>query len=88
MMWKEVKKWATSHGYKVDREKIDGTTKKYDYFWEEKSNPNKKGQADSVFNLAKAIYNSITNDAHVKYQQSYQQSEGLDENYMHNAMPY
>lgn len=79
MMWKEVKTWATSHGYKVDRQKVDGTTKKYDYFWEEKSNPNNKGQANGVANLAKQIYNSITDYRHVEHQQNYE-NNSIDDN--------
>ena len=79
MMWKEVKTWATSHGYKVDRQKVDGTIKKYDYFWHEVSNPNNKGQANGVANLAKQIYNSITDYRHVEHQQNYE-NNSIDDN--------
>ena len=74
MMWKEVKTWASSHDYKVERVKIEGTKQSYDYFWEEKSNPNNKGRADSVFNLAKTIFNKITDNRHVEHQNNYEHS--------------
>lgn len=72
MMWKEVKTWASSHDYKVERTKIEGLEKKYNYDWYEMSNPNNKGRADSVFNLAKQIYNSITDNIHIEHQQNYE----------------
>ena len=71
MMWKEVKTWASSHDYKVERTKIEGLDKKYNYDWYEMSNPNNRGRADSVFNLAKQIYNSITDGVHIDYQNNY-----------------
>lgn len=79
MMWKEVKTWASSHDYKVERTKIEGTKQSYDYFWEEKSNPNNKGRTDSVFNLAKTIYNRITDNRHVEHQENYE-NKSVDDN--------
>lgn len=72
MMWKEVKTWASSHGYKVERTKIEGTKQSYDYFFQEKSNPNNTGREESVFNLAKTIYNKITDNRHVEHQENYE----------------
>ena len=86
MLWKEVKSWASSHNYKVERVKIEGTSQKYDYFWEEKSNPNNKGQADSVFNLAKEVYNSITGYIHVEHQLNYKPEKNYEE--VHKGQTY
>lgn len=70
-MWKEVRIWANSKGYKVNRKPIHGQVNKYLYDWHKESNPNDKGQTNSVFNLAKDIYNSITDYKHVDYQNNY-----------------
>lgn len=78
MMWKEVKTWAASHGYKVERTKIEGTKQSYDYFWEEKSNPNNKDQAESVFDLAKQIYNNITSNLFVEHQKAYNRNIDME----------
>lgn len=79
MIWKEVKTWAIKNGYSVNREKIDQNQNKYNYFWEEKYNPNNKGQADSVLNLAIQIYNSITDYKHVAYQEEYKKNKLMND---------
>lgn len=86
MMWKEVKTWATSHGYNVQRTKIEEAKQSYKYYWEHKSNPSQHGQATSVFNLAKDIYNSITGGIHIAYQQEYIQNKTY--NNIHSDEPY
>jgi hypothetical protein len=71
MIWKEVKTWATSHGYKVDRERVTDSPKSYNYYWERKSDASISGTADSTFNLAKCIYNDITDGKFVEHQENY-----------------
>jgi hypothetical protein len=69
MLWKEVKTWATSHGYKVDRTQAKDKENSYNYTWE---SPSCSGSATSTFDLAKDIYNNITQDQHVEHQKNYQ----------------
>ena len=71
MIWKEVKSWATSHEYKVDREKVTDSPKSYNYYWERKSDASISGRSDSTFNLARDIYNDITNCMFVEHQNTY-----------------
>jgi len=68
MKFTEIKKWAKSHGYELSRKKIEAETKTYFYTW---STGDESGTADSVFDSAKAIYNHITNDKWVEYQENY-----------------
>jgi hypothetical protein len=68
MLWKEVKTWATSHGYKVDRTKVKDQENSYNYMWETESC---SGVASSTSNLAKDIYNDITSGQFVDHQTNY-----------------
>jgi hypothetical protein len=68
MLWKEVRTWATSHGYKVDRSKVKDQENSYNYVWEAESC---SGVANSTFDLAKDIYNHITNDKFLNHQTDY-----------------
>lgn len=75
MQWKEIKTWAISYGYHVERNEIEESTKKYIYTWHNKSRPNNQGRAESVLDLAKCIYNDITDHKHVEYQKKYEQEQ-------------
>lgn len=80
MIWKEVKSWATSHEYKVEREKVTDSPKSYNYYWERKSNASISGTANSTFNLAKCIYNDITEDKFVEHQNTYTKDTDINNN--------
>lgn len=75
MMWKEVKTWAISHGYKVDRTKVKDSKNSYNYVWQHEST---SGVADSTFDLAKDIYNHITTDVYINYQDEYKNNKTYD----------
>jgi hypothetical protein len=68
MLWKEVRTWATSHGYKVDRTKAKDQENSYNYTW---SHVSCSGTAESTFALAKSIYNHITEDKYIDHQMGY-----------------
>ena len=72
MLWKEIKTWATSHGYKVDRTKVEDKENSYNYVW---SHGSMSGVADSTFNLAKHIYNNITDDIYLQHQSEYKDNQ-------------
>lgn len=76
MMWKEIKTWATNKGYKVDRKPIEGEEKKYLYSW---SYNEIAGTAYSTNECATSIYNHLTSNKFVEYQQGYAQIK-LSEN--------
>jgi len=67
MNWTNIKSWATSHGYKVDREIVTESPKSYNYYWE-RLDPPASGIANRTFNLAKDIYNNITQDKFIEHQ--------------------
>ena len=72
MLWKEIKTWATSHGYEVDRTKVKNEENSYNYTW---ATASCSGVANSTFNLAKDIFNNITSgqfiDHQIKYNKDY-----------------
>jgi hypothetical protein len=74
MLWKEVKSWAKDKGYKADRTKVEGSTNTYHYTWIKIDDTSISGEAGSVSKLAFAIYNHMTDNIHVEYQESYQQN--------------
>ena len=71
MLWKEIKTWAKEKGYKTDRTKVVGSENGYDYVWHKVDDPTVSGSATSVSKLAFAVYNNITNNIHVEYQEEY-----------------
>lgn len=71
MLWKEVKSWAKEKGYKADRTKITGETNAYDYVWIKIDDPSVSGTATSVSKLAFSVYNHITDNQHLAYQEEY-----------------
>lgn len=64
MLWKEVKRWAKSHGY-------ESCKNQGSYSWHLISNPTISGEAKSVSKLAKAIFNHMTNNKWVGHQNTY-----------------
>ncbi len=69
--WKEIRSWAKSKGYKTERTKIENEENSYHYTWYKEDNPTKNGETKSVSKLATAIFNDITDYAHVEYQKEY-----------------
>lgn len=71
MLWKEIKSWAKDKGYKADRKKIVGSDNSYHYTWVRIDDDTINGSSTSVSKLAFALYNHITDDKYVEYQQEY-----------------
>lgn len=82
-MWKEVKTWATSLGYKVDRTKAKDQENSYNYVWQYASI---SGVASSTFDLAKDIYNNATSDMYAHYQNQYKANQTYDS--IHSQQTY
>lgn len=76
MKWTSVKTWAKYHGYTTFREKTDrvDNPNEYDYYWGKTDDPAVTGCSISVSNLAKDIYNHITDNKFVEHQQQYRDS--------------
>lgn len=66
MKWTEISKWAKSRGYKVDREKL--APKTYLYKW---SKDGVSGEEHHLFDLAKAIFNHLSEGIWIEYQNNY-----------------
>jgi hypothetical protein len=64
MLWGEVSKWAKEKGYKISRK--DGN-----YVWVSTTDPNKKGEAEDLEDIAKAVFNQITDNKWLEYQKKY-----------------
>lgn len=64
MMWKEIKSWAKQYGYNV----IKGEDS---YDWALDSDSNIKGSAPSVSKVAKSVFNHMTENKFVEYQNQY-----------------
>lgn len=72
MLWSEIKKWAKEKGYETLKDKEDNQ-----YYWAKIDDPNNiqsSGVANSVSKLAKAIYNHISENKWIEYQQTYKLS--------------
>lgn len=71
MLWKEVKSWAKENGYKTDRKKIEGSENSYIYTWLKIDDESINGTSTSVSKLAFALYNLMTDNKYVEYQEEY-----------------
>jgi len=68
----EVKKWAKEKGYTVikdkgDEEKDEAVT----YYWYKTDDKNICGMAPSVSKVATAVFNNLTDNKWVEYQEQY-----------------
>lgn len=63
----EIKKWAKSNNICVKREKEK-------YVWFEEGNKENKTEAFSIDDVAKQIFNKITNNNFVEYQNNYKEN--------------
>lgn len=64
MMWKEIKSWAKKNGYNIIKGDIS-------YDWVLDKDNNIKGSAPSVSKVARSIYNHMTNNKFIEYQNKY-----------------
>ena len=71
MQISEIKKWAKEKGYTVIKDKEDGL-----YYWAKlDAGPDASGVAKSVSKVAKAIFNHMTDNKWVEYQEQYQKEK-------------
>lgn len=64
MLWKEIKTWAKTKGYNTSKNENS-------YSWSKISDSSINGEAKSVSKLAIAIYNNMTDNKWLEYQQNY-----------------
>jgi hypothetical protein len=64
MLWSEVRRWAKSNGYHSSKDENG-------YSWYKSDNPSMNGVEKSVSKLARAIYNKISGDIWIEYQEEY-----------------
>lgn len=67
----EVKSWAKSKGYSIIKEK-DDSINGASYYWCKNDDPNVTGVALSVSKVAFAIYNHMTENKWLEYQNQYE----------------
>jgi hypothetical protein len=72
MKWSEIKKWAASYGYSTLKEK--GTE---NYLWTKDDDPTVTGIANGVRDLSTQIYNHITDNKWVEYQEEYKRNKEI-----------
>lgn len=85
MLWKEVKSWCKENGYKTDRTKNTEEENSYNYTWHKLDNPSISGTATSVSKLATIIYNQMTNNIHLEYQQKYAEEQSKDDSVIYDT---
>jgi hypothetical protein len=67
----EIKKWATTKGYEVIKDKEDGL-----YYWAKlDAGPEDSGVAKSVSKVATAIFNHLTDNKWVDHQTKFKEME-------------
>lgn len=69
----EIKKWAKDHGYTVIKDTDDDDTATY--YWYKNDNEDICGIEPSVSKVARAVYNHMTDNKWVEYQQEYDQNK-------------
>ena len=79
MKWTVIKSWAKEQGYKITREKSGDEDNPYIYTWLLIDDPEVGGVTNSLSKVATIIYNHITNNAHVEYQQRYKAQKAQEE---------
>lgn len=73
MLWSNVRTWAKKYGYHTSRTKLDpeGEDNQYRYDWYKIDDPSIYGQTTSAGKLATAIYNHMTDNKYIEYQEKY-----------------
>jgi hypothetical protein len=84
MLWKEVKSWCKTNGYKTDRTKVENEENSYHYTWSKLDDPAVCGTSTSVSKLATIIYNQITNNIHLEYQQKYAEEQSKQDSVIYD----
>jgi len=64
MMWGEISKWAKEKGFKLKR--VDGLI-----HWHKLDDPDTCGAEEDIDDVAKSIFNVITNYKWVEHQKNY-----------------
>ena len=70
----EIKRWAKEKGYTIVKQKSYQEDKSI-YYWSSDSNPNVSGIAPSVSKVAVAVFNHLTDNKWVQYQEDYKQNK-------------
>jgi hypothetical protein len=84
MQISEIKKWAKEKGYTVIKDKEDGL-----YYWAKlDAGPDASGVAKSVSKVARAIFNHMTDNKWVEYQEQYQKEKEQKELDKFNVSDY
>jgi hypothetical protein len=65
----EVRRWAKDKGYIIT--KHAGSEEEANYSWYKVSDPSIKGEARSVSKVATAVFNNLTDNQWVDYQEQY-----------------
>lgn len=74
----EIKKWAKDWGYTVIKDKGDEDNgDPVQYYWSKDSDPTVTGVAPSVSKVATAIFNHMTDNKWVEYQQQYKENKEI-----------
>jgi hypothetical protein len=68
MLISEIKRWAKEKGYIVTKH---GGGEEATYSWYKVSDPSIKGEASSVSKVAAAVFNNLTDNRWVEYQEQY-----------------
>ena len=72
MTFKEIKQWAKQYGYEVLKEK--GTER---CVWTKVDDPAVTGMADTLSDTATQVYNHMTNNAWIEYQEEYKRTKEI-----------
>lgn len=75
MKWTIIRSWAKEQGYKITREKSGDEDNPYIYTWSKMDDEKVHGITNSLSKVATIIYNHMTNNAHLAYQQKYTASQ-------------
>ncbi len=74
MLWSDVKRWAKDKGYDIVKEK-DDSVNGASYYWMKSDDHAISGVAPSVSKVATAIFNSITDNKWLEYQQEQKENK-------------
>lgn len=75
MQWSIIKSWAKDQGFSASRKKVEGSDNKYDYYWQKDDDTTISGSTTSISKLATIIFNVITNNQHLEYQEEYKKKQ-------------
>ena len=71
----EIKRWAKEKGYTIIKDKGSEEDDKTTYYWVKDSDPDVCGMAPSVSKVAVAVFNHLTDNKWVQYQEDYKQNK-------------